>query len=130
MDEKKRISALGADYAAAVAKKWPELPHAPDVIEHLPSDISEMLQEQGEGFLAGWYNAVAMVHDLGIKVLISELVKRNKGIASDERDVLLTRVGAVVECLGYFACKEATLRRKPDESEADTADEQHDGQEL
>lgn len=121
--EQERVRALGADYAEKVALNWPLLEHAPDVILHLPLAIPHLLEEQNDDFLVGWYNAIAMVHDMGVKVLTSEIVKRTGGVASDERDILVTRVGAVIEGLGYFACKEATQRR----SKADGKDKKGKG---
>lgn len=121
MSENKSISALGMDYAENVAKHWPDHPHSYGIVEHLPPSILEMLKDQDEQFLAGWFNAVALVHDMGIKVLVGELVKRTGGVAKEERDIMLTRVGAVVEGLGYVACAEAVSRRS-DSDEEDPGD--------
>ncbi len=110
MDNDQQLKALGLKYAANVATQWPEEAHAKDTIDHLPPEIKQMLKEESDGFVAGWYNATAMVHDMVIKILIGELVKRTGGVAGDERDILTTRVGAVVEGLCYLACKEAVER--------------------
>jgi len=111
---------LGDDYAANVVKLWPAEAHAQGVLDHLPSEIDECLKEQNEDFLDGWFNAMALIHDMGIKIMIGELVKRTGGVATEERDLLLTNVGGVVEGLCFLACREKMNRKgtpNDDESE-------------
>lgn len=123
MKDENHIKALGIVYAENVAAEWPKEEHAKGTLDHLPPEIQLLLQEESDEFVVGWFNATAMVHDMVIKVLIGELVKRTGGVASDERDILTTRVGSVVEGLCYLACKETVNRRgKLHEGEADAAE--------
>ena len=115
----KRIHALDEDYARRVATQWPMMEHAQVVIDHLPDEVRDMLADESDDFLKGWFNAIAMVHDLGIKVLVEELAARTGGIASDSRDMLLTKIGSVVEVLGYLACRETEDRRNPNDQSTD-----------
>ncbi len=108
--ELRAAKVLSADYMRMVAEQWPKMQHAQDIIDHLPQEVKLMLQGQPNDFLRGFANAITLVHDLGVKPLIHEMVARTSGVASEPRDVLLTKVGSVVEGCGYLACEEYVAR--------------------
>jgi len=111
-------NSLGQDYMRRVAEDWPKLPHAQEIIEHLPEEVDLMLRKQSDEFLRGFANAITLTHDLGIKALLHEMIARTGGVAADPRDVLLTKVGSIVEGCCYLACKEFMGRKDQEKGQS------------